>query len=320
MCSATNIPKNIPEMLLLPDRSSIVFIMNRMPLAKRAQILGFLVEGMSLRAASRLADCSINTVTKLLEDVGAGCAEYQDSALRNLRCKRIQCDEIWSFVGSKQKNVPADRQGEFGVDDVWTWTAIDADTKLIASWMVGRRDGSAAKAFVAALAGRLANRVQLTTDGHKVYLEAVENAFGGDIDYAMLVKQYGEGPHSPERNYSPVEFVAAEKRRVTGKPDMGQVSTSYVERQNLTMRISMRRFGRLTNGFSKKVENHAHAAALHFMYYNFGRIHKTLRVTPAMQADASDHVWSLEEIAGLVPTPEAMKRGPYKPRNPNNSN
>ena len=293
-----------------------MFTMNRMPIAKRAQILGFLVEGMSLRAASRLADCSINTVTKLLVDVGAACSEYQDAALRNLPCKRIQCDEIWSFVGAKQKNVPADRAGEFGVGDVWTWTAIDADTKLVASWMVGDRDGEAAKAFIGDLAERLANRVQLTTDGHKVYLQAVESAFGGGIDYAMLVKQYGEGPQSPERKYSPVEFVSAEKKRITGNPDKAHVSTSYVERQNLTMRMSMRRFTRLTNGFSKKVENHAHAVALHFMYYNFGRIHKTLRVTPAMEAGVSDHVWSLEEIAALVPEPEAKPRGPYnkKPR------
>ena len=294
--------------------------MNKLPLVKRAQIIGLLVEGMSLRAASRLADCSINTVTKLLVDVGMACAEYQDGALRNLRCKRIQCDEVWSFVGAKQKNVPAERKGEFGIGDVWTWTAIDADTKLVASWMVGTRDGEAAKAFIGDLADRLANRMQLTTDGHKVYLNAVESAFGGGIDYAMLVKQYGEGPQSPERKYSPVEFVSAEKKRVTGNPDMAHVSTSYVERQNLTMRMSMRRFTRLTNGFSKKVENHAHAIALHFMYYNFGRIHKTLRVTPAMEAGVSDHVWSLEEIAALVPEPVAKPRGQYQKRQPQISN
>jgi len=294
--------------------------MNRMPLAKRAQILGYLVEGMSLRAASRLADCSINTVTKLLVDVGMACAEYQDSALRNLRCRRIQCDEIWSFVGAKQKNVPTERRGEFGVGDVWTWTAIDADTKLVASWMVGTRDGDAARAFMGDLAPRLAHRVQLTTDGHKVYLDAVEEAFAWDVDYAMLVKHYGEGPQGPDRKYSPVEFVAAEKRRITGRPDPAHVSTSYVERQNLTMRMSCRRFTRLTNAFSKKVENHAHAVALHFMYYNFGRIHKTLRVTPAMEAGVSDHVWSLEEIAALVPEPVAKKRGPYKKRATQDSN
>lgn len=286
--------------------------MNRMPIAKRAQILGFLVEGMSLRAASRLADCSINTVTKLLVDVGMACAELQDNTLRNLTCRRIQCDEIWSFVGAKQKNVPEDRRGEFGVGDVWTWTAIDADTKLIASWMVGTRDGDAARAFMGDLAPRLANRVQLTTDGHRVYLDAVEEAFAWDIDYAMLVKHYGEGPQGPDRKYSPAEYVSAEKRRITGRPDKAHVSTSFVERQNLTMRMSCRRFTRLTNAFSKKVENHAHAVALHFMYYNFGRIHKTLRVTPAMEAGVAKHVWSLEEIAALVPEPVAKKRGPYK--------
>lgn len=292
-----------------------MFTMNRMPLAKRAQILGFLVEGMSLRAASRLADCSINTVTKLLVDVGMACAEYQDAKLRNLTSRRIQCDEIWSFVGAKQKNVPAERRGEFGVGDVWTWTAIDADTKLVASWMVGTRDGDAARAFMGDLASRLAHRVQLTTDGHKVYLDAVEEAFAWDVDYAMLVKHYGEGPQGPDRKYSPVEFVAAEKRRITGRPDPAHVSTSYVERQNLTMRMSCRRFTRLTNAFSKKVENHAHAVALHFMYYNFGRIHKTLRVTPAMEAGVAKHVWSLQEIAALVPEPIAKKRGAYK-KNP----
>ena len=298
------------------ERSSIVFTMNRMPFAKRAQILGFLVEGMSLRAASRLADCSINTVTKLLVDVGTACAEYQDKALRNLPCKRVQCDEIWSFVGAKQKNVAPEYQGVFGHGDVWTWTAICADTKLIASWMVGSRDGDAARAFIADLAGRLANRIQLTTDGHRAYLDAVEEAFAWEIDYAMLVKQYGEGPKSPERKYSPSEYVGAKKIKVTGNPVKRDVSTSYVERQNLTMRMSMRRFTRLTNAFSKKVDNHMHAVALHFMHYNFGRIHKTLRVTPAMEAGIAGHVWSLEEIAALAPAPVAKKRGPYKKRQP----
>lgn len=294
--------------------------MNRMPIAKRAQIISLLVEGMSLRSITRVADCSINTVTKLLVDVGTACAEYQDKTLRNLPCKRIQCDEIWSFVGAKQKNVPDDQKHMFGIGDVWTWTALCADTKLIASWMVGSRDGDAAKMFITDLAARLASRVQLTTDGHKVYLDAVERAFGSGIDYAMLVKQYGEGPQSPERKYSPAHFVAAEKKPVTGKPDIAHVSTSYVERQNLTMRMSMRRFTRLTNAFSKKVDNHMHAVALHFMHYNFARIHKTLRVTPAMEARVSDHVWSLEEIAALVPEPVAKKRGSYKKRQPAISN
>jgi len=297
-----------------------MFTMNRMPLADRAKILGFLVEGMSLRAASRLADCSINTVTKLLVDVGTACAEYQDSALRNLPCKRIQCDEIWSFVGAKQKNVPAEREGEFGVGDVWTWTAICADTKIIASWMVGDRGAAAANAFIADLAGRLSNRIQLTTDGHRVYVDAVERAFGSDIDYAMLVKVYGEGPASPERKYSPSEHIGTKTVRIEGTPNPAHISTSYVERQNLTMRMSMRRFTRLSNAFSKKVDNHMHAVSLHFMHYNFGRIHKTLRVTPAMEAGVSDHVWSLEEIAALVIEPVATKRGPYKKRHSENSN
>ncbi|WP_188663344.1 DDE-type integrase/transposase/recombinase [Arenimonas soli] len=286
--------------------------MNRMPLAKRAQILGFLVEGMSLRAASRLADCSINTVTKLLVDVGMACAEYQDRELRNLSCQRVQCDEVWSFVGCKQRNLPAERKAESGVGDVWTWTAIDADSKLVLSWLVGDRDKEAATMFVSDLASRLSNRIQLTTDGYRIYLEAVNSGFDVPVDYGMLVKHYSEGQQGPERKYSPSKFVSAERRKVMGKPDKAHISTSYVERQNLTMRMSVRRFTRLTNGFSKKAENHAHAVALHFMYYNFGRIHKTLRVTPAMEAGVASHVWRLEEIAALVPEPVAKKRGPYK--------
>ena len=289
--------------------SSIMFSMNRMPLVRRAKLLGFLVEGMSLRAASRLADCSINTVTKLLEDAGTACAEYQDAALRNLPCKHVQCDEIRSFVGPKQKDIA---QGANGYGDVWTWTAICADTKLVVSWMVGSRDSEAANAFIADLSGRLANRVRLTTDGHKVYANAADQSFGADVDYAMLIKLFGEGPAAPERKYSPADQVGTKIVKIEGASDMAQVSTSYVERQNLTMRMSMRRFTRLTNGFSKKIENHAHAIALHFMCYNFGRVHKTLRVTPAMEAGITDHVWSLEEIAALVPEPSAKKRGPYE--------
>jgi len=284
--------------------------MNRIALPQRAQILGFLVEGMSLRAASRLADCSINTVTKLLVDVGTTCAEYQDQALRNLPCKRLQCDEIWSFAGSKNKNA-GELAGSGERGDVWTWTALDPDTKLIASWMVGRRDGEAGAVLIKDLASRLANRIQLTTDGLRVYIDAVHEGFDKPVDFAMLVKHYGDGPQSPDRKYSTSQFIAAEKRKIMGKPDMSKVSTSHVERQNLTMRMSCRRFTRLTNAFSKKVENHAHAVALHFMHYNFGRIHKTLRVTPAMEAGIASHVWSLAEIAALVPEPVAKKRGPY---------
>ncbi len=277
--------------------------MNRLSLERRAQIIGLLAEGNSLRAASRLADVSINTVTKLLVDVGAACEQYQDKALRNLKCKRIQCDEIWSFVYAKAKNLPEEMKGAVGVGDVWTWVAIDADSKLVPSWAVGRRDGFTAQAFIRDLADRLATRVQLTTDGHKVYLEAVEGAFGSEIDYAMLVKLYegDSGKQAPaERRYSPAVCTGAREQRVTGNPDPAHVSTSYVERQNLTMRMSMRRFTRLTNAFSKKVENHKAMIALHYMHYNFGRIHKTLRVTPAMEAGVSDHVWSLEEIARLA--------------------
>lgn len=274
--------------------------MNKLSVARRAQIIGLLVEGTSLRATSRLADCSINTVTKLLVDVGSAAAEYQDRTLRNLPCKRIQCDEIWSFVYSKQKNVPEEMRGQYGVGDVWTWTAIDAETKLVPSFLIGTRDGGTAYDFMQDLAGRLANRVQLTTDGHRAYLEAVEAAFGADIDFAQLVKIYGPAPQGPDRKYSPENFCGTKVNVVTGDPEAEKISTSYVERQNLTMRMGMRRFTRLTNGFSKKVENHGHAVALHFMYYNFGRIHKSLRITPAMAAGVSDHVWSLEEIAALA--------------------
>lgn len=276
--------------------------MNKLALKKRAQILGLLVEGNSLRAASRLADCSINTVTKLLVDVGEACSEYQDKTLRGLSCKRVQCDEIWSFCGMKEKNVPEEHKGEFGYGDVYTWTAICADTKLVPSWLVGRRDASYARLFIDDLASRLKNRIQLTTDGHKPYLQAVEDSFGANVDYAMLVKLYGEAPggKSAERKYSPGECCGSIKGAVCGNPDEAHISTSFVERQNLTMRMSMRRFTRLSNGFSKKVENLEHAVALHFMYYNFGRIHKSLRVTPAMEAGVSDHVWSLEEIASLA--------------------
>lgn len=287
--------------------------MNVLPIEKRAQILHLLVEGNSMRATSRIADVSINTVTKLLEDVGAACFEFHDASVRNIKSKRVQCDEIWSFCYAKEKNVAPEDKGILSHGDAYTWTAIDADSKLAISWLVGRRDREYAEAFVGDLASRLAGRIQLTTDGWHPYLMSVEKVFGGAIDYAMLVKIY-EG-QDDERRYSPAGFVKAEKRRISGVPDMSKASTSHVERQNLTMRMSMRRFTRLTNGFSKKIENLEHAVSLHFMYYNFGRIHKTLRVTPAMEAGIADHVWSLEEIAALVPDPVAKKRGPYKKNN-----
>lgn len=277
--------------------------MNQLPLQRRAQVLGCLVEGMSIRATVRTTGVAKNTVVKLLADVGAACMAYQDKALRNLPCKRVQCDEIWSFCYSKQKNVPADKKGLFGYGDVWTWTAICADTKLIPCWMLGPRDTETAKHFMSDLAARLAGRIQLTTDGHGAYPDAVEVAFQGDVDYARLVKIYAaDRTTKPERKYSPGKMMCATKNAVVGNPDRKHISTSFVERQNLTMRMGMRRFTRLTNAFSKKVENLGHAVSLHFMYYNFGRIHKSLRVTPAMEAGISDHVWSLEEIAELVDT------------------
>lgn len=274
--------------------------MNKLDTKKRAQILGMLVEGNSMRATSRMADCSINTVTKLLVDVGTACSQYQHEALINLPCKHIQCDEIWSFCYSKEKNVPEERRGEYGIGDVYTWTALCADTKLVPSFMVGKRSAEYGNAFMLDLASRLKNCVQLTTDGHKVYLNAVENAFGSEIDYAMLVKVYGKGSQEDERRYSPAVCTGAELVHVAGEPEVKHISTSFVERQNLTMRMGMRRFTRLSNGLSKKVENLEHAVALHFMHYNFARIHKTLRVTPAMEAGVSNHLWSLEEIANLA--------------------
>ena len=275
--------------------------MNKLDLKTRARILGCLVEGNSIRATVRMTGAAKNTVVKLLADVGAACAEYQDKALRNLPCKRVQCDEIWSFVYAKAKNVPTAKAAPEGAGDAWTWTALCADTKLVPCWMIGPRDGGIAYEFMQDLASRLSNRVQLTTDGHKAYLEAVEGAFGANIDYAMLVKLYGDAPNKgPERKYSPNICLGAKPTTITGNPDMAAVSTSYVERQNLTMRMSMRRFTRLTNGFSKKLENLGHAVALHFMYYNFGRVHQSLRITPAMAAGASDHIWELAEIASLA--------------------
>ena len=290
-----------------------MFSMNKLDIKKRAQILHMLVEGNSLRATARMADVSRNTVDKLLRDVGIACLAYQDEHLRNLPCKRVQCDDIWSFVYSKGRNVPEDKKGQFGYGDVWTWVAIDAETKLVPCWHVGSRTLKAAKTFISDLADRLSNRVQLTTDGHRPYLEAIESAFGNDIDYARLIKIYGEHTH-PEKRYSPSKFVEARCASVTGNPNKDHISTSFIERQNLTMRMSMRRFTRLTNAFSKKVENHMYAISLHYMYYNFGRIHNSLRVSPAMEAGVTDHLWTLEEIAGLVKDEPAKKRGSYKKR------
>lgn len=277
--------------------------MNRLSLERRAQILGMLTEGNSLRATARLARVSINTVTKLMVDVGAAASAYMNETLVNLPCRRIECDEIWSFVYSKAKNVPPGHQGEWGYGDVWTWTAIDADTKLVPTFMLGGRSTEDAYRFMTDLAGRLRNRVQLTTDGHQPYLMAVDGAFGSDIDYAMLQKIYGT-PQEAEKRYSPAVCLGVDVRVVQGDPDPAHTSTSYVERQNLTMRMGIRRFTRLTNAFSKKIENHAAAVALHFQHYNFARPHKSLKNpyprTPAMAASVANHIWTLGEIAGLL--------------------
>lgn len=292
-------------------------LMNKLDTKTRAQVLHMLCEGQSIRAITRVMGMSKNTIAKLLSDAGAVCASYQDEALRNLTSKRIQVDEIWSFTYAKQKNVATAKAAPEGAGDTWTWTAIDADTKLVMSWLVGGRDSEYAMGFMDDLAKRLANRVQLTSDGHRAYLEAVEGAFGGDIDYAMLIKLYGASPDSAKGRYSPAECTGFKKNRIEGSPDLAHVSTSSAERQNLTMRMHMRRFTRLTNGFSKKVEAHANAVALHFMYYNFVRIHATLRVTPAMAAGVTTKLWEIGDIVALIEAKEAEKpvtRGPYKQR------
>jgi IS1 family transposase len=279
---------------------------------KRVQIVSALVEGVGIRATARMCDVSKDTVMKLWREIGTACVRYQDATFRNLTCKRLQVDEIWSFVYAKAKNVPQQMAGTFGVGDVWTFTAIDADTKLMPSFLVGLRDAGCATEFMQDLAGRLVNRVQLTTDGHKMYLSAVEDAFAGSIDFAQLVKIYGAAPEGPEVRYSPAACIGAQKHAVTGCPDAAHVSTSYVERANLTIRMSIRRFTRLTNAFSKKVENHTAAFGLFSAHYNLCRIHKTLRCTPAMAAGVSDHVWSVEELVALLPAAEPKARGPYK--------
>lgn len=300
--------------------------MNKLPLKTRALILRLLVEGNSIRSTSRIADVSKNTVTKLLVETGKVCAEYQDRVLRDLPCTRVQVDEIWSFVYAKAKNVAEAKAAPEDAGDVWTWTAICADTKLVPSFLVADRSGESAIEFMDDLAGRLTNRVQLSSDGHRPYLEAVEGAFGGDIDYAIIEKHYGTAPEAVRGRYSPAVCTGVRKRRVEGNPDPAHVSTSYVERNNLTMRMSMRRFTRLTNAFSKKVENHTHSVALHFMHYNFCRQHKSLnKLTPAMAAGVADRLWDVEDIVALVDeaAPAPGPRGPYRKRgevNAGNSN
>jgi IS1 family transposase len=300
-------------------KGHIMLGMKQLSTSDRARILHLLCEGMSIRAVCRTTGVSKNTVAKLLSDVGQVCMAYHDEHARNLKSKRIQVDEAWSFIYSKQKNVETAKAAPDGTGDVWTWIAMDADTKLVASYFVGGRDGECAKWFIDDVAKRLANRVQLTSDGHKAYLEAVEGAFGSDTDYAQLVKIYGASFESSKGRYSPAECTGAVKTPIEGKPDPKHISTSFVERQNLTMRMHMRRFTRLTNAFSKKIENHAYAVALHMMYYNFVRIHKTLRVTPAMAARLTDRLWEVSDIVELweAVEPKVGKRGPYKKRDTN---
>lgn len=283
--------------------------MNKLDNAKRCQILSMLCEGSSMRSVSRIADVSINTVAKLLADAGAACEAFHNETVQNVPSKRVQCDEIWSFCYAKQKNVATAKAAPQEAGDLWTWTALDADSKLIVSYLVGSRDAGYAHEFMQDVADRLANRVQLTTDGHKAYLEAVEGAFGAGVDYAMLVKMYGETTTAPGR-YSPAECTGINKTRIEGKPDPKHVSTSYVERQNLTMRMSMRRFTRLTDGFSKKVESHADMVALYTVWYNFVRMHKTLRCSPAMASGLSATLWSMEDVVKLI---EARATKPMRP-------
>ena len=273
--------------------------MNKLKTQDRIKILSALVEGNSILSTVRMTGFATNTVIKLLVDVGSACKKYQDKTLRNLPCKRIQCDEIWSFVGCKQKNV---KDGEKNRGDVWTWTAICADTKIVPCWYVGNRDAAAAFYFMTDLSQRLTSRIQLSTDGHKTYFNAVESVFGTEVDYAQLVKLYGRSANDEvkEVRYSPSQCIGTTVGATIGKPDVKHISTSFCERQNLTMRMSMRRFTRLTNAFSKKMKNHEYAVALHFMHYNFCRIHKSLRVTPAMEAGIADHVWGLEEVVALI--------------------
>lgn len=277
--------------------------MNRLSIEKRAQVLSALVEGNSIRATVRMTGAAKNTITKLIADVGYACTDYQDKTMRDLPCETLEADEIWSYCYSKQKNIPEQHKGTFGYGDVWTWTAICADTKLVPSWLVGERTAWDAYAFMNDLSRRVSGRVQITTDGLNVYIPAVRRAFKDQVDFAMLQKIYGDSDE-PEKRYSPAVCIGTEVEVIKGNPDLDKISTSYVERQNLTMRMGMRRFTRLTNGFSKKIENLAWAVSLHFMHYNFARPHKTLTkkypTTPAMAAGVADHVWSLEEIAGLL--------------------
>ena len=298
--------------------SSYIRGMNKLPLEKRVLILNMMVEGSSMRAISRVADVSINTVTKLLVDAGLACARFHDEAVRGVEAKQIQCDEIWSFCYAKGKNVKTAKAAPSRAGDVWTWTALDRDSKLIVSYLVGSRDGEYANAFMQDVASRLATRVQMTTDGHKAYLNAVEGAFGGDVDYAMLIKLYGEAPKG-ETRYSPAECVGTRKNQISGRPDKGMISTSHIERSNLSFRMHMRRYTRLTNAHSKKFENHCHMVALYTVWYNFARTNSAVRMPPAMAAGIAKSPWEMSDIVKLIDdaAPKPGRRGPYKKDNSN---
>jgi IS1 family transposase len=285
---------------------------NVLSAAKRVQIVAALIEGMSVRATARMVDVSKDTVAKLNLELGEACIRYMDETLRELPCRRLQVDEAWAFVFAKAKNVKPDKQGVFGYGDVWAFTAIDAETKLIPTFLVGSRDAGSATEFMQDLAGRLANRVTLVTDGHKMYLSAVEEAFQGAVDYAMLVKMYGKAPEGPEVRYSPAECIGCERIGITGQPDPKHVSTSYVERHNLTLRMGMRRYTRLTNAHSKKLRNHTAALGLFLCFYNFCRLHQSIRCTPAMAAGVTARVWSIADLVGLLPTVEHAGGRPRK--------
>lgn len=274
--------------------------MNRLPHKKQQEVVAALVEGSSIRAVGRMTGVAKGTILKLLADLGEACSTYQNATLRNLYCRRVQCDEVWAFCYAKAKNVPEKKRGQFGYGDVWTWVALDADSKLVVCWHLGLREAEDGLALMNTLASRVNHRFQLTTDGHHVYLDAVEDAFGNNIDYAMLVKLYGSPTKEEQRRYSPAKCTGTSLQIVEGFPNKQHISTSYVERQNLTMRMGMRRFTRLTNAFSKKAENLEHALALHFMHHNFCRLHKTLGMTPAMAAGVADHPWSVQEIVALA--------------------
>lgn len=290
--------------------------MNQLPLAKRIQILQMLCEGVSMRAISRMADVAYNSVGKYLVQSGPACAAFHDMTVKDLTCKRVQADEIWSFTYAKAKNVAKAKRAPENAGDTWTWTwtALDADSKLIVSWQVGDRGAGCAHQFMQDVASRIKNRIQLTTDGYKAYFNAVEDAFLGEIDYAILHKIYGTPPNEAGSRYSPAKCLGITISRQNGNPDPDHISTSYVERQNLSMRMHMRRFTRLTNAFSKKFQNHVWMVALYTVYYNFARVHQTLRVTPAMEAGLTDHVWTFEEIANMIDATveKPGKRGPYR--------